>query len=306
MSDSLFSVNAVSDTTAQHGHILPMPQNSHSGTAQNAVPDSLWHMDIYKAMTTETTRPTSTDTTGFTTFQLERVLLPEGTGVTGDLPPYEFRTDNGITCALLLCFFIMACIIFRHSTFMYDGIRRFFRLNSTANEFEERTETEFHLQLFLIFQTCFMTGLILFSVLYERFPEILRPMSPHSAIAAISGIIFFLILIKRVIYSIVNHVFFNRNQCRSWMDIYLQSITISGLLLIPATILGIYQDLTGSTQLTYFLCVFGSIKLLLLYKCLRTFFKYKWGWVHLILYFCTLEIIPMVFAWRALTEFAHI
>lgn len=43
-----------------------------------------------------------------------------------------------------------------------------------------------------------------------------------------------------------------------------------------------------------------SFKILLFYKCIRNFFNHFHGILHLILYFCTLEIIPLLFLWKGL------
>ena len=42
------------------------------------------------------------------------------------------------------------------------------------------------------------------------------------------------------------------------------------------------------------------LKSLLLYKSYQIFFSYKLGGVHLILYFCTLEVIPLLVLWRVI------
>ena len=41
-------------------------------------------------------------------------------------------------------------------------------------------------------------------------------------------------------------------------------------------------------------------KILLFYKCIRNFFSYLHGFLHLILYFCTLEIIPDLLLWKGI------
>jgi hypothetical protein len=47
------------------------------------------------------------------------------------------------------------------------------------------------------------------------------------------------------------------------------------------------------------------IKMLLLYKCYRTFFNGAVGYLLIILYFCALEIVPYVLLGGALVSVAY-
>ena len=69
---------------------------------------------------------------------------------------------------------------------------------------------------------------------------------------------------------------------------------------IVLVLLVVYFDLDFALAQTSFLFTFLFIETLLAYKCFCIFFGYAFGWVHLILYFCTLEIAPLVILWRSL------
>ena len=71
-----------------------------------------------------------------------------------------------------------------------------------------------------------------------------------------------------------------------------------GLALLPVALLVIYFDMSFANMVKAFICILVVDKSLLMYKCYRTFFNYTFGWVHLFLYFCTLEIMPLLILLR--------
>ena len=81
-------------------------------------------------------------------------------GIAGDPIPYRFRTDNYVTIALLLDFFLGVLVIARSRRYLANSIKHFFRPYDHRNMFTERTDTELRGQLFLILQTCFVLGIL--------------------------------------------------------------------------------------------------------------------------------------------------
>jgi hypothetical protein len=73
-----------------------------------------------------------------------------------------------------------------------------------------------------------------------------------------------------------------------------------GFAILPLTLLVIYFDLDYSTLRILFVCILATVKTLLFYKCFQIFFDYKFGSVHLFLYFCALEILPLLVLWKSL------
>lgn len=222
-------------------------------------------------------------------------------GIAGDPVPYLFRTDDFVTSALMLSFFLVVWVIARSWHFLGASLKNFFfESRKRDNLFTSRTDRELNGQIFLVFQTCFLLGIFFFGYTQDHLTEVFNQISPYVILSIAAGACVAFYAVKMVLYKLVNTVFFEDWQTDLWRDIYLLYILILGLLLLPAALLFVFFDLSFTHLSLYFLSVVGITKLLLLYKCSRIFFDYRGGLLHLFLYFCTLELVPTLVLWRAL------
>lgn len=238
------------------------------------------------------------DSTSGMTFK-ETVLQP--TGVAGDPVPYRFKTDNFVTIVLLLSFFFVVWVISRSRHFLHEQVKVFFHQPTTrGNLFADHVETEFRGQIFLIFQTCFVLGLLFFDFTQERQVEVFNQVSPYKILGVSVAITSLYYMLKTGLYAFVNTIFFTRDQRSLWTHTYLLCVLALGLALLPVALFVIYFDMSFEGMARTFICILAVDKMLLFYKCYRTFFNYTFGWVHLFLYFCTLEIVPLLILLRAM------
>lgn len=226
-------------------------------------------------------------------------------GKAGDPVPYTLKGDDLVMSVLLLSFFLVVWVISRSRSFLSTQVSDFFRPPHRENLFAERTEKEFRGQLFLIFQTCLVYGILFFGYTRMRQPEVFEAVPPYLLLGTgVAGCCLYYLL-KIVCYSFVNAVFFTAEQNRRWMESYLLSILIQGFLLLPVVLLMIFFGLGLRHTIALVVAVLIVAKLLLFYKCASTFFGYRYGWVHLFLYFCTLEIAPLAVLLQALVSANH-
>lgn len=221
-------------------------------------------------------------------------------GKAGDPIPYRFRTDNFVNCALLLSFFLAVWVIARSRHFLAAQVKDFFSARQRENLFSARTERELRGQIYLVFQTCFVLGLLFFDYTQERMTEVFNQVSPYLILGSAVGICLVYYLVKAGLYAFVNAVFFTRDACRRWSDTYMLSILFTGLTLLPVTLLVVYFDLSFEGMVWVCLILVALGKICLLYKAFRIFFNYPGGVAHLFLYFCTLEVAPLFILFRAL------
>lgn len=111
---------------------------------------------------------------------------------------------------------------------------------------------------------------------------------------------FVFFLLKFLFYRVVNGVFFDRSKTAQWFEAYFLSLFSSGLLLLPVVLMTIYFGWPPRVWIVFLVSVFLVIGLLLLFRCFRIFFRAGLDYVHLILYFCALEIVPAFMLWRFL------
>lgn len=221
-------------------------------------------------------------------------------GVAGDPLPYRFRSDDFVTSALMISFFLMVWTIARGWRFLMMGMKDFFRDRVRDNLFAERTDTEMSGQIFLIFQTCFLLGILFFDYTQERMTEVFNNVSPYLILGVGVGSCCLYYLLKVLLYACVNNVFFDRERASRWTEAYLLSVFVLGMALLPLVLLVVYFDLSFGNLRVLFILILGMAKILLFYKCFRIFFNCLTGGLHLILYFCALEILPLLVLWRAL------
>lgn len=227
-------------------------------------------------------------------------------GKAGDPIPYRFRTDNFVTIVLLLSFFLVVWVISRSRTFLEHSAKDFFHPRQRENLFAERTENELRGQLFLVFQTCFVLAVLFFDCTQELQQEVFNQVSPYKLLGVSTFGFCIYYGLKVGLYNFVNAVFFNREQQKQWAEAYMLTVLALGVSLFPVALLVVYFDLSFTHLIWVTAILYAVDKLLLIYKAYHIFFHYPFGWVHLILYFCTLEVTPALILWRALTYINNI
>lgn len=106
--------------------------------------------------------------------------------------------------------------------------------------------------------------------------------------------------IKNLLYKLVNWVFFDSKSNGQWGRTWLFLSSLEGVLLFPLVLLQIYFSLSLQAAFVYALIVVLFVKMLTLYKSYTIFFKRIAVSLQIILYFCALEMIPMMVLWGML------
>lgn len=221
-------------------------------------------------------------------------------GFAGDPLPYRLHSDDYVTGTLLLSFFLMVTVITRSFHMLSQQVKDFFYTRERENLFSISTDSELRGQLFLIFQTCFILGILFFDYTQENQPDVFNQISPYYLLGLNVGICIAFYTLKVLIYAFVNWIFFDKKKNEQWMEAYFLAILALGVTLFPVALLVVYFEMPYSSLKITFLIIIVLIKILLFYKCYRIFFSYYYGYLHLFVYFCTLEILPSLVLWRAL------
>lgn len=230
----------------------------------------------------------------YETFSLEE------DGIPGDPVPYSFKMDNFVTVVFLLSFFLVVWVVSRSRNFLEVSLKDFFRTRKRESLFAEHTARELRGQTFLIFQTCFVLGFLFLDYTQNYMTEVFNQVSPYKILGMATAVCLAYYLLKLLLFNIVNAIFFDRERNEQWIEAYLLCVLGLGLVLFPIVLLVVYFDLSFRMVVIVSLCVFFVIKGLLFYKCLSLFFRLPLGLIHLFLYFCALEITPLLLLWQAL------
>ena len=214
--------------------------------------------------------------------------------------PYRFKDDSFVTLVLMLSFFLMTWVFTRSRHYLSAQASEYFNSRKHRDSTGDSLHNELNGKTLMVFQTCFIIGLIFFDLTQEVQTEVFVHVDPYKILGCSTALCLFYFISKILMYRFVNSIFFDRQQCSTWNETYLLHILLTGLVLLPLVLLIVYFDLSFARLLTLFIGLVIIAKTLLLYKCHRIFFNYTLGWVHLFLYFCTLEIVPLLFLVRVM------
>ncbi|WP_314125677.1 DUF4271 domain-containing protein [Segatella maculosa] len=226
--------------------------------------------------------------------------LPGGRmGVAGDPIPYSVAADNVITGLLLACF-VIGIVAFRKSRgFIGRQAKHFFYVQHGETTAVTETASELRFQFFLMLQTCLQLALLFFfhtrATLSDTFI-----VDQYQVIGWFSGAFLVYFLLKIVIYTVTNLTFFDRKRNEQWLKSILFIVSIEGLLLFPASTLVAYFGLQVGHAVVYTFVVIVLLKIMLFCKSYLIFFKQNGSYVQNILYFCTLEVMPVLALWGTL------
>lgn len=254
---------------------------------------------------------------GFTPFDFQngyfsgsRFFHPEVAyrqmGMAAEPVTYRLSADDYVSSLLLVSFFIAALFIARNIRSLKEKVRNFLRPYASSYDPTQSTDTEIRGQAFLILQTCFTVAILFFDYTQWRLTEVFNQISPYILLGINTAIVLAYFVIKFLLYRFVNWVFFSRKQAHVWSEAYLLSVMLMDLALFVVAMLVVYFDLSLYATLSAVVLIVGAFKLMLLIKCKQIFFSYYLSIIHLILYFCTLELLPVLLLWKALVYFNEI
>ncbi len=227
-------------------------------------------------------------------------------GIAGDPVPYTVHADNLMTGLLLLCFIMIVVAFSSVKDFLLHQFKSFFYFSRDVSSEISETAVEFRFQFFLVMLASLLISLLFYfyTLYYIGDTYILR--SPYYLILIYWGIIMGYYLLKAMLYTIVNLVLFDSKRNKQWMRSLLFISSVEGILMFPIMMINGYFDISVASASVYVLVVLTIIKILTFYKCFIIFFSRNVVKLQIILYFCALEIVPLLFVWSILNATANI
>lgn len=228
------------------------------------------------------------------------------TGMPGEPLPYQLRTDLPITCVVFLCFFLIIYALKNGKKYLHQHLKGFFRHKERAGLFDEISNFDIRYTLTLGSISCISVSLFIYDY-FSKTEEVLYQTIPHYAILSVYILCILLTIgVKSLLTQFINWIFFDKEKNSTWITAYFDLLSGASLILFPLALLIVYFNLDFNFSKTFVLIVVICFKILLFYKCIRNFFNHFHGILHLILYFCSLEIIPLLFLWKGLAYINHI
>lgn len=225
-------------------------------------------------------------------------------GVEGDPIPYTAFNDNLVSGLLLACFIVTIVILSAIKHFLRHQLSHFFRVQRGRTTEMNETSTEIKLQFFLALQTSLLIAIL--ALLYIREAGMQLPFnSNQQVIITLTAIAAAYYLLKIILYTVVDTIFFKPQQHSEWLKNFLLLVAMEGIALFPIILMKAYTSITNQAVIIYIMATLGVIKLLTIYKINSIFFRQPTAILQLFLYLCTLEIVPMALVWGFLQNSTH-
>jgi len=214
--------------------------------------------------------------------------------------PYNVKNDNFFSCILLLALLLFVVSLSASSSVIGDKLKHFFR---TKNAHDEEVEPVYEMRMMSL---ALASGAIAFATFYyfyavkngmRFFAETYHSYITYGVFFALTALF---MQTKYLLYSITNNVFFDKQRHKEWKsDITLINV-IESVAIFAILIAMLYMHIDIKIALASILLVLLIVKILAFYKCYQIFFKKISSIFQIILYLCTLEIVPLLALWSLL------
>lgn len=227
-------------------------------------------------------------------------------GELGTPRPYSLRHDDVLVVLLLLGAVLLTVAIGSSMRTVKSSSKAFF-FPSAANDVDAPPSLP-PLLIILCMMTCFTMSLCSF-IYANSEVEGFFVVSNATAVAVFFAAATAYFLLKWGIYAMVNHVLFGGKKSLQWTHAFLYVTALEGVLLFPLLPVMFFFGLSPEKGLFYFIFVLLLCKILTFFKSRSIFFRQKILFLQNIMYFCTLEMTPLLAlggVWLMLAHFLKV
>ena len=214
-------------------------------------------------------------------------------GVAGDPIPYTVVGDNLLLLLLLGSFVVLVVSIAQSRRFIIRQLKDFFYPPRSEAAFSE-TSIELRFQFFLVGLWCLLLAIITYQYTTFYLTDTFIIDNELLLMAIFFGVFAAYQLLRGALYVLVNSVFFEKAQNSLWLKTLLFIQSLETTLVFPALLLNIYFGFSLKKTIYYFFFILLWTKMLTIYKGWSIFFRQNGVFLQTFLYFCTLEIVPLL------------
>ena len=214
----------------------------------------------------------------------------EGIPATGAL-----YANDLFVCILLAGFFLIAAMLASNENILDNILGNFF---SPREHTGTKTTSALYLRLGM-YGVCFMsTALFLTAYLVRQ--SSLDVGQENYMLPLLLGLTTAGYLLKLGLFKVVNWVFFDKAQTLAWKQSYADWTILSGSIMYVISLLAVLLDFSAHTLTIFAVAYVILIEICLFFKAFHIFYIKKYGVLQLIVYLCTLELIPLLLAGKVL------
>ena len=214
-------------------------------------------------------------------------------GVSGNPVPTQLGNDDLTTITILLSFvFIVSTLAFSRP-FISRQLSNFF-YETHSEELNNVTSNEIRIQLLLVAIGSLLLGISSYFIAAEKVPGIFIIDTEILNILLIAALFAAYFTVKWLVHYMVDIVFFGDKKSLQFFKTQLFIATCTTTLVLPLIMLQVFFDLSIEKSVICFGFLLFLNKFLTFYKCWFIFFRQNGFFLQTFLYFCALEIAPLL------------
>lgn len=212
--------------------------------------------------------------------------------VKGESIPLELHNSQGILYLLLISFFMFTYSLKRGSSYFKDNLSLLFT-NSKLNK--QNTSKDILGSLALFFIAALMFAIVCYEAMEQYYKGSLPEKEPFATVVIFVLCVSLFMFFKSIAYRLYGYVFNLEKEMKMWNRVSLVLLNLFGVIcFIPVMIL-VFSNLWHNIIIGFVLVFFLLVQLFLFFKLIIFFISKKYDFLYLIVYLCTVELIPYVF-----------
>ena len=225
---------------------------------------------------------------------------PFGFGTTAT--PFRFRDNAWSGLLLLVCLLLAGSLVMRLRKKFKELLRAvFLPIPGKTDEPLVDDPLRYSTRLIAICLLSLTAAMVTFSYTQHEVDYYAFPETPYILFGAFFLLWMVYFLVKKMMADFVNWVFFRSEKIFTWRRAYTFLYVAEAMLFLPVALAVVYLPIPHEIVLFLVIGLIILVKILLLFKSYQIFFPKLYGSLHLIVYFCTLELMPLLVIQQVLT-----
>ena len=224
-------------------------------------------------------------------------------GESGDPLPYSVGSDSLVVSLFLVGLLLMMIGCSYSGKFIQRHMKGFFHYEKARTTTVPDTSSEIRGLCLLVFNTALVMGVGSYLFAHQQGYEGFLFLSPQVHLLFFVGWVMVYFLLKILAYLFIDWVFFDKKKNLQWHKSLLLLTAMEGVLLYPLVLMLPYVSIPAVAVLAYAALIVILAKFLSFYKAFIIFFRRTGSLLQIFLYFCALEIMPLVVIYGVMAYF---
>ena len=224
------------------------------------------------------------------------VLLNTIQGIPAPRPHYA---DDFMVCGILVCAFILAAVLSDRKGYIIRLLKGFFLPRENSIEGVRTTNIiYFRISMYIV---SFASVAFLLTISAVGASWAAMSCGEMWLLSCVSVVLFYMLRVG--VFAATNRIFFDSVTTFAWEQAYACWTLLSSVPLYLLTVVAVFFNLSAHVVLLLLVICVALLEICLLYKAFHIFSAKKYGILQIFIYLCTLELMPLLVAGKALVLF---